>query len=355
MKHLVSRSVRRFVTTPVQRAFAIPAPKVVRGALATPVLVGVALTFAGVSPSFAAPVPAAANPAPASAIAGARLFVNPESLARGAADKARNKSDAELLSRMAEQPGAVWFGEWSGDPKSSVDRVVSAATRQKALAVLVAYNIPNRDCGSYSAGGADSAEKYRNWINSFASGLKGRRAVVILEPDALAGMSCMNAKQQQDRVNLLSDAVTALKKNGAAVYIDAGNPTWHDAGAIANRLKLVGIDRADGFALNVSNFMTTSQNVAYGEKISKLTGGKHFVIDTSRNGNGGNGQWCNPRGRALGQLPTTRTGHDLVDAYLWVKRPGESDGTCNGGPKAGQFWSEYALELARNSQSVALR
>ncbi|GFH79734.1 hypothetical protein Sgou_44040 [Streptomyces gougerotii] len=80
---------------------------------------------------------------------------------------------------------------------------------------------------------------------------------------------------------------------------------------------------------------------------------KPFVVDTSRNGNGpftdGDPaeRWCNPPGRALGEAPTTRTGDDLVDAYLWIKRPGESDGECKGGPKAGQWWPEYALGLAK--------
>ncbi|MGO4421684.1 glycoside hydrolase family 6 protein, partial [Streptomyces sp. MCAF7] len=58
--------------------------------------------------------------------------------------------------------------------------------------------------------------------------------------------------------------------------------------------------------------------------------------------------WCNPKGRALGETPTVRTGDGAVAAYLWIKRPGESDGTCKGGPKAGQWWPRYALDLARN-------
>jgi len=47
------------------------------------------------------------------------------------------------------------------------------------------------------------------------------------------------------------------------------------------------------------------------------------------------------------------TGQALVDAYLWIKTPGESDGTCNGGPKAGQWWADYALGLARSAMQVA--
>ncbi|RKN54957.1 endoglucanase, partial [Streptomyces klenkii] len=87
---------------------------------------------------------------------------------------------------------------------------------------------------------------------------------------------------------------------------------------------------------------------------SELLGGAHFVIDTSRNGNGpyeGTDEpWCNPPGRALGDAPTAGTGDPLVDAYLWIKRPGESDGECRGGPPAGQWWPEYALALARGEE-----
>jgi endoglucanase len=98
--------------------------------------------------------------------------------------------------------------------------------------------------------------------------------------------------------------------------------------------------------------------MAYGKTLSSLVGGRHFVIDTSRNGNGGpkvadndsEASWCNPAGRALGSPPTTETGEPLCDAFLWIKKPGESDGACNGGPKAGEFWPERALELAKNAK-----
>jgi endoglucanase len=117
---------------------------------------------------------------------------------------------------------------------------------------------------------------------------------------------------------------------------------------MGERLKSAGIADASGFALNVSNFYRNAENIAYGEQVSRLVGGKHFIIDNSRNGNGSsNGEWCNPRGRALGSAPTVATGHRLVDAFLWIKRPGESDGACTGGPQAGQWWGDYALDLAK--------
>jgi len=106
---------------------------------------------------------------------------------------------------------------------------------------------------------------------------------------------------------------------------------------------------ADGFSLNVSNFYTTTDSTTYGTALSSKINNKHFVIDTSRNGNGSNGDWCNPSGRALGQFPTVSTGNSLIDAYLWLKTPGESDGSCNGGPSAGTWWTDYALGLGKNA------
>jgi len=111
----------------------------------------------------------------------------------------------------------------------------------------------------------------------------------------------------------------------------------------------VAVPEADGFALNVSNFVTTASNVSYGQQVSTLLGGAHFVVDTSRNGNGPGSDWCNPPGRAVGQRPTSQTGQVGVDAFLWVKRPGESDGECNGGPAAGTFWASYAIGLMRGA------
>ncbi|MBM7092108.1 glycoside hydrolase family 6 protein, partial [Streptomyces sp. S12] len=70
------------------------------------------------------------------------------------------------------------------------------------------------------------------------------------------------------------------------------------------------------------------------------------VIDTSRNGAGApaDGEWCDPAGRKLGRAPTLDTGEARIDAYLWVKLPGESDG-CKGAP--GTFTPSYAYDLAR--------
>ncbi len=277
------------------------------------------------------------------------LFVGRDSPALRQARAWRNSRphDASLMDLLAEQPIAYWFDDTDESVYESVQSVIRAAARQNSIPVLVAYNIPRRDCGGYSAGGARSERDYIDWVSSFASAIGNNAAIVIVEPDALADMRCLSNKAQSERVSLLSQAITTFNKEcpNVSIYVDAGNPSWISAEDMATRLQQVGIQSADGFALNVSNFETTQDNIEYGTKISRLLGGKHFVIDTSRNGLGSNGEWCNPPGRAIGEKPTLSTGHSLVDAFLWIKIPGESDGTCHGGPKAGEWWPDYALGL----------
>jgi endoglucanase len=289
------------------------------------------------------------------ALVEARFFVDPDLPARQAANRLRGQdaTRANAADYIASRPQASWFGDWNRDIRGDVRRTVSRAAAAGAMPVLVAYNVPNRDCNQYSAGGVGSAAEYRSWIRSFAAGIGNDPAVVVLEPDATALVSCLTPDKREERMALIGEAVQILKAQpGTLVYIDAGHAGWVEEEEMAMRLHLAGIDRADGFALNVSNFVSTDRNLAYGDRLGRRLGGKHFVIDTSRNGgNVAEGEWCNPNGAALGQEPTTRTGHPLADAFLWIKRPGESDGQCNGGPRAGDYWPEYAVELVQRGSA----
>ncbi len=291
--------------------------------------------------------------------AGAHLYVEPNSPAdqtQAEWTKAGRSAEAAQIGKVASQPIAKWFGNWSdghGSTAGDVNWWVSAATAAGKLPVLVAYDIPWRDCSQYSSGGAASAQAYEQFIEGIVQGIGGRRAVVIVEPDALAELECLSAEKQATYYSLLSFAVSHLgKSSSTAVYLDAGNAHWQSAATMATRLRKADVAGARGFSLNVSNFDATASETSYGEAIAKALGtGAHFVIDTSRNGQGAppEGAWCNPPGRGLGANPTASTGNSLLDAYLWVKTPGASDGTCNGGPAAGAWWPEYALGLAQRA------
>jgi endoglucanase len=292
---------------------------------------------------------------------GAKWWLDPYSNASLAVKRLKNTNNLEesaLIAKIAENGGADWIGDWTPNVENWVRKRVTLITKNQAFPLFIAYNVPKRDCGQYSAGGASKGDAYKAWISAFARGIGDRRAAVILEPDALGLLKkCLSEADQKERLELLRFAIHAFEEQkNTAVYLDAGNSGWIEAPEMANRLKAAGIDEADGFALNVSNYKTTESSLKYGKEISKRLGNKHFVIDTSRNGKGPpevkgdvEAAWCNPPGRGLGTPPTTDTKDPVVDGFLWLKKPGESDGECNGGPKAGNWWQEKALELAKNA------
>jgi endoglucanase len=295
---------------------------------------------------------AAAGPAPVERFAGKSLYVSPWSTAAAQAEEWRisDPVGASYMDELAAQPHALWLSDWTADVRLAVDDALTVAGGE--LRTLVVYGIPQRDCGAWSAGGAPDAASYRRYIDRVAAGLERRQAIVVLEPDALALDHCLTEGGKAERMQLLSYAVDKLGSNGAAVYIDAGDSAWLPADDAAERLAAAGVHRAAGIALNVSHTEYTVDEIDYAEEIRGLLGRHvHYVIDTSRSGKGPtwDNEWCNPRNRAIGETPQVVEDGGL-DALLWIKRPGGSDGSCNGGPEAGLWWPEYARELVHNSK-----
>ena len=68
----------------------------------------------------------------------------------------RLRSDRGYIEKIAREPQSFWFGDWNQDVTADVDWRVSEIARAGALALLVAYDIPHRDCGNHSAGGASA-------------------------------------------------------------------------------------------------------------------------------------------------------------------------------------------------------
>jgi endoglucanase len=284
-------------------------------------------------------------------LAGHAFYVDPTSPAMAAAHNANPPSPE--LNAIANTPQAHWVDP--GVSSAAVAGYVGAAQAAGSTPVLALYAIPHRDCGSFAAGGFATGADYRQWIDGVAAALGASPAAVILEPDALDMADCLSPDQRQERFGLLRYAVDTLTHDpGAAVYIDGGHSRWLSADEIAARLNQVGVDHARGFSLNTANFYTTDEEIGYGEAVSARTNGAHYVVDTSRNGAGPAPDaalnWCNPRGRALGVAPTTATAGAHADAYLWIKRPGDSDGACGrGDPGPGHFINQYAIDLARSA------
>ncbi|WP_282089041.1 glycoside hydrolase family 6 protein [Streptomyces tendae] len=260
-----------------------------------------------------------------------------------------------IEARIAGHPAAVWFTDHTpATITARVRAVTSAGAAQGRVPVLVPYAIPDRDCGGHSEGGAPGLDAYDAWIDRFAAGLGSDEVIVVLEPDSVAQSACLSAEGRADRFASLARAGRVMKdaNPAARVYYDAGHSGWHAPAKQAGWLRQAGAasaDSSDGVFSNVSNFHTTADEVAYDRAVLDSLGGPPSlgaVIDTSRNGNGApsDGQWCDPAGRKLGRAPTLTTGMGRIDAYLWVKLPGESDG-CRGEP--GTFTPSYAYDLAR--------
>ena len=291
-----------------------------------------------------------------------RYFINPESSAARAVPAATDR-ERFAFSRIANTPMAVWLTPERHDANAVttfVRGIVQTAGSAGTVPVFVVYGIPDRDCvpkseeasAGQSGGGLSDAD-YPRWVSAIADGLGSARSVVLLEPDSLAlSVGCGNSDK---RVSQISAAIRRLSSGGAVLYLDGGHSRWLTPEVMAGLLKRAGVSKVRGFVSNVSNFNTTAEEISYDDRISARLGGTHYVIDTSRNGNGSNGLWCNPTGRTLGSDPTAYSDGRRHDANLWVKNPGESDGLCNGGPAAGAWWPKAALEYASRSIEDHLR
>ena len=269
--------------------------------------------------------------------------------------------NAELIAKnIAGRPSAVWLGDWIPDIEKEGRRIAAETLKQRdAVYTIALYNVPDRDCGQFSSGGLDGSAAYKKWIDQLVIGLGTKaRGLVVLEPDALTLTDCLSPEKVDLRYELLEYAIKELKGIGARVYLDAGHPRWLSVRDVTSRLKKAGVRSADGFTINTSNSVGTAECVEYGDKIVKELGmRKGFVIDVSRNGagppsslgpNGGVNSWCNVPSLRLGQDPTLSPPSKYgcnVHGLIWIKAGGESDGNCNGGPAAGEFWEKGAIML----------
>lgn len=272
---------------------------------------------------------------------GAELYLDRDT----AAAEYQARYGAPWLSEITRHPQARWLNGTADLAK--LPAVAGRAHRQGKLLVLVAYYIPNRDCAGPGVG-APTAEAYDAYIDRMITTLGPVKAVIILEPDSVA-MDCFNPA----RAALLKRTVRKLTFAGHHVYLDAGHPKWRSTREMARRLLDAGVDDAEGFSINVANRQTTEDSYRWGRKLSKKLGDRQFVIDTSRNGAGPppDNEWCNPSHEGLGEPPTTDVGEGRpgLAALLWIKPPGESDGSC-GGEAGFHFSPELARGLVRNGR-----
>ncbi len=303
-------------------------------------------------------VGASAPPAGGNPLTGKRFFVDDQS------EPARATARYPPLSMIAREPGVARYGSFTrpGVAMAVAHYLARAAVQEPGtVPMLATYRIVDGHCGHW-ADPPDAQASYRHFVERFARGIGGYRAVLFLEMDSLITVGCLSPHGVAIRMHELHVAINILTAHcpRLVVYLDAGAADAVRARRTARLLRRAGVAKIQGFFTNSTHFDWTRKEIRYGEAISRMTGGKHFVVNTGTNGRGplrppdvvrqGNEVLCNPPGRGLGPKPTTQTGFRNVDAFEWTTNPGESDGRCGAGaPRTGDYWPAYALMLVRNA------
>ncbi|GLA18434.1 hypothetical protein AnigIFM62618_006080 [Aspergillus niger] len=316
----------------------------------------------------------------------------------------------------AKVPSFVWLDTAAkvptmGDYLADIQSQNAAGANPPIAGQFVVYDLPDRDCAALASNGeysiADNGvEHYKSYIDSIREILvqySDVHTLLVIEPDSLANLvtnlnvaKCANAESAY--LECTNYALTQLNLPNVAMYLDAGHAGWLGwpanqqpaADLFASVYKNASSPAAvRGLATNVANYnawtisscpsYTQGNSVCdeqqYINAIAPLLQAQgfdaHFVVDTGRNGKQPTGQqawgdWCNVINTGFGERPTTDTGDALVDAFVWVKPGGESDGTSDSSatrydahcgysdalqpaPEAGTWFQAYFVQLLTNA------
>lgn len=275
-----------------------------------------------------------------------------------------------LLAKIASQPEAQRFSLYSagGGPGKIFQQVqkIFCGNLQAdpgSIPIITTYFL-------YQAGYSESKRQilahrpnFERQVNEMAAGTGHRPAVYLLELDAIGSSGCMQRtgalKYWEGDIRYEIDKMSALPHT--VVYVEGGYSDSNSPAYTARALNAVGIGKIRGFFTNDTHINWTINEVRWAQKVSRMTHGAHFIVNTAQNGNGpkrnpnpvrqGIEDLCNPPGRALGPRDTTHTGFAYADAFLWTAIPGNSSGSCNGGPPAGTFFPARAIDLAAHANA----
>jgi len=307
---------------------------------------------------------------------------------RSEVDQSISKLSGDLKQKalkVKEVPTAAWLA-WegaTGEVKQYLDEAGSKTV------VFVLYMIPTRDCGANaSAGGSATLDKYKNYVNTIYNTINNypnSRIVMILEPDTIGNLVTNNNDNCRNVRNLHKQSLSyALSKFGTQknvrVYLDAAHGAWLNqfadktAQVISEIVNNAGGGKLRGITTNVSNYQSVNSEYNYIQNLNRALESKgirnlKYIIDTSRNGANvegafnASGTWCNFKGAGLGQRPKANPSSSmpLLDAFMWIKTPGEADGSAStdqvcargdslqGAPNAGGWFHDYFVMLVQNA------
>jgi len=360
---------------------------------------------------------------------GTDYYANPDFAAEVESTALENPQLADKIRKVKDIAAAYWIDTISriANITKVLDgaKAQQSKTGKKVLVSFIVYDLPNRDCAAAASNGeltcADSActeglntykTRYVDPIVTIFKKYPELTIVAIVEPDSLGNMATnLNIQKCQVAENAyyngIAYSIAELSKiPNVWIYLDAAHGGW--LGWDDNRAKIAqifqkvlsqagGQDKIRGFATNVANYQplgSTSSTAdpcklvsQYNKAIDEVhyvqllsqslqsagITNKGYLIDTSRNGvsnmRSDCSNWCNINHSGLGIRPTSNTtssGLNILDAYFWLKTPGESDGTSDQGtprydfhcgsvdsfipsPEAGQWNSPFFVMLVQNA------
>jgi hypothetical protein len=271
-----------------------------------------------------------------------------------------------MLEKIADQPepqrfSSVAYGGGPGAAYAQATKIFchNLTADPGSIPIITTYFL-HPDLGTCPSGGRLAAQRgrFKRSIDEMVAATARRPAVYLLELDAI-GSSC-GWHRRGDFAGYLGLFRYEIRKVSAlphtVVYAEAGYSDSHSPTYTARALNRVGIRGIRGFFTNDTHENWTINEVRWADKVSRMTHGAHFIVNTAQNGRGpkhnrhpvrqGNNELCNPPRRGIGPMPTTHTGFPLADAFLWMLVPGESTGHCHGGPANGVYWPARSIQLA---------
>ena len=346
------------------------------------------------------------------------MYVNPLYVAKVQSSIDRRPDLSWQISKIQYVSTAFWIDKI--EAISKVRDLLEGARGQRNASgrdvsiSFVIYDLPDRDCAAGSSAGElwgnDGLTRYESeYIDAIAgifNSYRDLKIIAYVEPDSLANIAtnlgnpkCTAAADNYKRG--IAHAVSKLHEAGAILYLDGAHSGW--LGWNDNRRKMADVVKEvlgmagstsyiRGLVTNLANYTPLDlpqawldvpwydrSNPATGEiTFARLMAQDfaaagldqiRFVIDTSRNGVIDSrrvwGDWCNIAGAGLGERPQVNPAPG-IDAYAWIKTPGESDGasdsssgrynySCSsqdsflGAPEAGAWFHEYFVSLVQKA------
>ncbi|MBV9049422.1 MAG: glycoside hydrolase family 6 protein [Solirubrobacterales bacterium] len=247
------------------------------------------------------------------------------------------------LEKIGDYPQAHQFSLYtaggSGDAISNqVQNYLCRMQRTdpRASAEITTYFI---DHGSGCSAG--DQPNFKAEVDALKAAVGRFSALIFVEEDAVDTICWSNPAAVSGRATLLKYEIDELSQlPHALLYVEGGTSDANSPRQVARILNASDAHRIRGFFLNDTHFNWASKEIRFGDKVAKLTGGLHFVVDTRGDGQGpilnpqpitqGIEELCNPPHRGLGPRPGASNGasygmySEYLDGFVWVTTPGES-------------------------------